>query len=264
MALRCQVQPPRVFVWTRSASSLEKIERYLPDCEATNDLATAVGPADLVVLCTPPETIAACGEALRPLLNPGAVVTDAGSVKAGIVARLHESLGPAFVGAHPMAGSERAGIEAAEAGLFRNSVCILTPVGETSPDALRIVTEFWQGVGCRTLEMSPEAHDRAVARISHLPHAAAAALVNAALAPDPTAIGLAGPGFRDTTRVAGGNETLWTEIFLQNQESLVEAIDSLQGELERFKTAIRTGDRHAVHELLGGARTLRDALRTKS
>lgn len=264
MALRRAANPPAVTLWTRRESSLPKIRSAVPGCPVTTDLAAAVREADLVVLCTPPETIAACGETLGPLLKPGAIVTDAGSVKTEIVARLHASLGPNFVGAHPMAGSDRGGIESAEAGLFDEAVCILTPVEGTSPAALAGATAFWKSVGCQTVEMPPAAHDRAVALISHLPHAAAAALVNAAVEADAGSLTVAGPGFRDTTRVAGGHEDLWTEIFLQNREALADAIDDLQVALERFKTAARSNDRAAIHSLLAGARTRRDALRTHS
>jgi prephenate dehydrogenase len=184
-------------------------------------------------------------------------VTDAGSVKARIVAALEESLGGRFIGAHPMAGSEQSGISAARPDLFDGAACILTPTPGSDPQALDEVRRFWKAAGCRICEMSPVAHDMAVARISHLPHAVAAALVHAALSKNPDAASLAGSGYRDTTRIAIGPEALWREIFLDNRDELLSAIADLEVHVGALKNALSRGDGQAIEAFLREARTLR-------
>lgn len=211
------------------------------------------------MLCTPPASIVDLGRQIVPFLDSTAAVTDAGSVKAGIVDALESVLGPRFVGAHPMAGSEQSGLSAAREELFDGACCILTPTPATDPTALAAVRELWQNVGCSLREMSPAVHDEAIARVSHLPHAAAAALVKAALERDPAAAALAGSGYRDSTRIAAGPEDLWTEIFMDNRAALADGIDDLLKSLEALQTALRKGDREAVAEFLAGARALRSS-----
>jgi prephenate dehydrogenase len=257
MALRRGDPLCDVSLWTRREASLPAVKAALPGCRVTCDLKSAVDGAEIVVLCTSPQAIENSGETLAQLLPAGTPVTDAGSVKSRIVASLEESLGGRFIGAHPMAGSEQSGISAARPDLFDGAVCILTPTPESDPGALGQVRRFWEEVGCRICEMSPGTHDMSVARISHLPHAAAAALVHAALSKNPEAVSLAGSGYRDTTRVAAGPETLWKEIFLDNREELLSGISDLQVALGVLKNALSCGDGEAVEAFLRKARFLR-------
>ena len=257
MALQRGPSPWSVSVWTRREESLPAVAAALPGCRLSCDLKTVVDGVDLVVICTPPHAIEASGESLKNLLPTATPVTDAGSVKVRIVAALEETLGGRFIGAHPMAGSEQSGIAAARKDLFDGSVCILTPGPQSNPQALEEVRKFWQEAGCRLREMSPAAHDRAVARISHLPHAVAAALVQAALLKNSDASALAGSGYRDTTRVASGPEELWREIFLDNREELLSAISDLQVHIGALKNALSGTDGEAVETFLRAARILK-------
>ncbi len=246
-----------VSVWTRREESLPAVKKALPGCRVSCDLKSAVAGADLVVLCTSPHAIENSGHQLAELLPDSTPVTDAGSVKLRIVSALEQSLGGRFIGAHPMAGSEQSGISAAQPDLFDGAVCILTPTPKSDPRALETVRQFWKEAGCRLHEMSPAVHDMAVARISHLPHAAAAALVHAALAINPEVALLAGSGYRDSTRVAAGPEDLWKEIFLDNREELLSGISDLQNSLEALKNALSRGDGEAIEAFLRKARSLR-------
>lgn len=257
MALRRRVPSWDVSLWTRREASIPSVAAALPGCRVTCDLKSAVDGAELVVLCTSPRAIENSGETLARLLPAHTPVTDAGSVKTRIVASLEKWLGGRFIGAHPMAGSEQSGISAARPDLFDGAACVLAPTPESDPQALRKVREFWEEAGCRIFEMPPGAHDRAIARISHLPHATAAALVHAALSKNPAAASLAGSGYRDTTRVAAGPETLWKEIFLDNREELLSGISDLQDALGTLKNALSRGDGEAVEDFLRKARTLR-------
>jgi len=156
-----------------------------------------------------------------------------------------------------MAGSEQTGITSARADLFDGAVCILTPTERSAPQALQAVSDLWSAAGCRIQQMSPAVHDAAIARISHLPHAAAAALVHAALTPNREFAALAGSGYRDSTRIAAGPENLWAEILLDNRKEVAAGISDLQGDLESLKSALTRGDRGAIEAFLGAARTLR-------
>ena len=257
MALQRGSSPWDVSLWTRCEESVPAVSAALPGCRLSCDLETAVEAVDIVVVCTPPRAIGDSANALKGLLPASTPVTDAGSVKARIVAAMEESLGGRFIGAHPMAGSEQSGISAARPDLFDGAMCLLTPTPKSDAGALDQVRRLWEEAGCRLCEMSPAAHDMAVARISHLPHAVAAALVHAALSNDPGIAALAGSGYRDTTRIAIGPEPLWREIFLDNREELLSAISDLQVHLGTLKNALSRGDGKAIEAFLREARTFR-------
>ena len=257
MALRRSGHFRYISIWARREAAALEAASLLPDCRVSHDLATALADSDIAVLCLSPHAIESIGPELKSYLPGHAVVTDAGSVKGKIVARLQEIFGGRFIGAHPMAGSEQSGICAARENLYDGAVCILTPTPITDPSARNLAAELWSAAGCTLQEMSPEAHDRAMARISHLPHAAAAALVHAALGVDPSLVRLAGGGYRDSTRIAGGPEGLWAEIFLDNRSEVLNGIHDLQTALETLKLGLESGNRSAVEAFLADARTLR-------
>jgi prephenate dehydrogenase len=244
-------------LWTRRAEAAEEAQRLLPRCQIATDLAAALRDCEIAVLCTSPHAIAASGPDLKKFLPAAAVVTDAGSVKEKIVTALEAELGPRFVGAHPMAGSEQSGLSAAREDLFDGAICVLTPTATTDPAALAAVRELWSAAGCVLRELGPAEHDRAVARVSHLPHAAAASLVHAAVGANPSFSELGGGGYRDSTRIAGGPESMWTEIFLDNREELLRGIADLQTALDTLKIALDNGNRTAIEDFLSDARRLR-------
>jgi prephenate dehydrogenase len=238
----------------RSEANLATARRRGLVDRTTRDPA-AIGPVDLVVLAVPVRSTAAVAGALLPHLRPGTVVTDVGSVKGEVVDAM-EALLPAdrpFVGAHPIAGSERAGAAAAQPDLFVGARCVLTPTPRTDAAALARVRALWEGVGARVEEMSPAAHDRALAWTSHVVHALAYALVRAIDAADPGAFAFGGPSLRDATRVAASPAELWRDIFLANAEAVCGAIGALSGELERLRAAIAARDPAALEALLAAA-----------
>ena len=257
MALQRGSSPWEVSLWTRREESLPAVSAILPGCRVSCDLRDAVEGAELVVICTTPLAIENSGPALAEILPASTRITDAGSVKARIVAALEKSLGGRFIGAHPMAGSEQSGISSARPDLFDAAACIVTPTPDSDPQALDTIRSLWKQAGCRLFEMSPAAHDIAVARISHLPHAVAAALVHAATLKNPEFGALAGNGYRDSTRIAIGPEKLWREIFLDNREEVLSAISDLQVHVGELKNALSRGDGDALESILRTARILR-------
>lgn len=253
MALR-RAHPDRPLrLWTRRPESLPAIAAALPEAAASTDLARVVDQAGLVVLCTAPKSIEDLCQTLATLVPPDTVVTDAGSVKASIVQAGEASLGARFIGSHPMAGSEQSGLAAARPGLFEKAACILTPTPHSSPTALAAVRDLWQSVGGIVHVVPPDEHDRLLARISHLPHAAAAALVNATASAGPAIRCLAGNGYRDTTRIAAGPAALWTEILLDNRTEILAGLRDLQHQFAILTAALEAGNAEAIQAFLSAA-----------
>lgn len=199
-------------------------------------------------------------EKIAPHLGPDASVTDAGSAKAGVVHLLEGILGDRFVGSHPMAGSEKNGIEAAQEDLFEGAVSIITPTARTRPSAMEAVRTLWHAAGCRLVELSPELHDECIARVSHLPHAIAALLVNVVSQRHPRATALAGGGYRDTTRIAGGPPAMWTEIFLENKAGLIAGLEDFTAVIEELKQMLISDDASGIEALLTRAKETRARL----
>lgn len=251
-----------VSVWARRIASCdEALQRHVADAASVH-LADAVRGADVVVLATPIPVMAGLAAQLAPHLAPDAVVTDVGSVKDCVVRDVTAALGARagqFVGSHPMAGSEHSGMAHARADLFENTACVITPGPGTADAATRTVTALWQGVGCRLVTLAPDAHDRAVAAVSHAVHLTAAALVNAAVGADgPGVLQIAGPGFRDSTRVALGPPELWHDILRANTPAVVAALHQIQDEIGAFADALADGQ--DVTDRLAAARDARRTL----
>jgi prephenate dehydrogenase len=219
----------------------------------------ASADAELVVVCTPVQRIAADVREVAARSRCRAIVTDAGSVKGAICADLADGLprGVSFVGAHPLAGSEKTGWEHADAELFQERTCIVTPCVHDGPPAVEVVESFWQALGMRTQRMSADEHDRILALTSHLPHAAAAALASL-LTDDVSAF--AATGFRDTTRIAAGDPNLWAGIFQLNARNVGTQIDALMERLSELRSLISRQDAQGVHTWLSAARQQRDRL----
>jgi cyclohexadieny/prephenate dehydrogenase len=243
----------------RRPESLRQAQAVGAIDEGVTELAAAVRQAGLVVFCTPVDRIAEQVLTAAAACTAGTLLTDAGSTKAAIVRAVEGRLpaGVAFVGSHPLAGSEKRGPEFADAELFQGRVTVVTRTPATDPAALERVCAFWQALGSRCRVMSPADHDRALALTSHLPHLVASAL--AGLLPAELHE-LTATGFRDTTRVAAGDPSLWTGIFLQNRPALMDRLGALQDRLMEFKAALMTGDQAAIDALLTQGKKARDAL----
>ena len=214
--------------------------------EATLELSKGVSGADVVVLAAPVRASISLLTQMSPYLGPASVVTDMGSTKAAICREARRILGPGrFVGGHPMAGSHRSGIQVARADLFQGACYAFVREPETPARSSCVLEEMARGVGAKPLWMTAEDHDRLVARISHLPHLAACALVECADACEISgtrAVELAASGFRDTTRIAAGNPSMWTDICLTNQAAVLECLDEYMDALAHLREKI-TGER---------------------
>jgi prephenate dehydrogenase len=218
--------------------------------------------ADLVMLATPVGQMPQLLDAMAPAVGPATVLTDAGSTKQDVVAAARAHLGAAlsrFVPGHPIAGTEHSGADAALAGLFRDRNVVLTPLSETDPQALARVSGYWTRCGARVHLLDPARHDAILAAVSHLPHLLAFALVSE-LASRPEAaefVAYSGSGFRDFTRIAASEPTLWRDVCLANRVALRGELAAYQARLERIDALLARGDADGLRALFAGASAAR-------
>ena len=252
----------KIAVWTRRSQSLPSIRSALPKAEVGTEISLAQS-SDLVVLAAPPAALPELVRSILPYLSPGTLVTDVSSVKDSVENKVAPLLqGKArWIGSHPMAGSEDSGISAARTGLFQNAPVILTPTSSTPSTTTADASSFWQALGARVLTMTPQSHDEQVARISHLPHFISSALVMAA---GKKSLPLAGPGYRDTTRVAAGPSKLWTEILLENRREILAALKDFRNSVDGLATALDRGDAQSLEKILDEAAKIRRTLSPSS
>jgi prephenate dehydrogenase len=231
---------------------------------AVTELDAGVREADVVLLAAPVLAIEGLLERVWRAAPDGALVTDVGSTKRNIVRaaeRLAATRPLAFVGSHPLAGSEQAGYRVARADLFRGATVVVTPTERTELAALKKITELWEALGARVTALDPETHDRTVAAISHLPHLIACALVDGAGRVEPAALELAARGFRDTTRIAAGDPDMWTEIFLANRDALTAGIEAFREALADLQRVIDAGRVEPLRAELARIKAIREQLR---
>lgn len=242
----------RVVGYSHRDSTRRTARQYEVAHEIADSLQQAVAEADMVILATPIQTFEDYFKQISPYLKDGCIVTDVGSTKTlpHQWAAAHLPKGVFYVGSHPIAGSEKRGVEFARDDLLANARCVLTKVRGTSKAAIAVLEEFWSKLGCNVEVMSPTNHDRIFGMVSHLPHITAAALVNSVSQQN---IKFAGRGFIDTTRVASGPSNVWTDILMTNSATCVEAIEKLVSQLQILQDAIAAGDAQKVNKILDQA-----------
>jgi cyclohexadieny/prephenate dehydrogenase len=264
MAVKQRGIAAKVVTWSRRPQTREKCLSQ-DWCDAVFESPEeAVAGSDFVVVCTPVETIAPLLARIAQSLAKGALITDVGSTKSLICREARHALAQTsatFIGSHPMAGSEQAGMEHAQADLFVNAACILTPLDDAQAEQIAQISTFWEALGMILTTVTPEAHDEIVAHISHLPHLLASTLCSQLASKDANWRNLAGGGLRDSTRVASGNPTLWKQILEQNSEEVLRAIDGFEQELHQLKAALLNKDTLGVVSLLERGKNYRDRLR---
>ncbi|MFM6985642.1 MAG: prephenate dehydrogenase [Hydrogenophaga sp.] len=222
----------------------------------------AVANADLVLIAVPVAATGSALEAIRPRIADGTLIMDVGSTKRDVVTVARPALAQHighFVPAHPIAGKELAGVEHADAMLYAGRQVILTPTQDTYASRVEQARQLWTALGCQVRLMSPEAHDAAFAAVSHLPHLLAFALMNAiGNQPDaPAFLSLAGPGFRDFTRIAASDPAVWRDILIANKEEVLAQTRHFRQALEALETAIGSDRRDALQAMIDAASTTR-------
>jgi prephenate dehydrogenase len=259
LALRQRNLAEKIVGIGRRQESLRVARRVGAVTNTSIDLPKGVADAELVIICTPVGRIVEDVRQAAAHCREGALITDAGSTKRAIVETLDGELprGCRFLGSHPLAGSEKSGPSHADADLFEGRIAIITPTRNTRAEDFDLLEQFWSGLGSMVVQMAADEHDRTLALTSHLPHAVAAVL--ATMVPE-SLFRLAGSGFLDTTRIAAGDPELWRQIFSQNRDNLLSALDVYEAKLKAFANALRQGDDSEMAKLLTIAKTNRDAL----
>ena len=223
----------------------------------------AVADADLVIACVPVGQYGALTQEIAKHLKPGSIFSDVGSVKGSVVRDVlpHLSANVNFVPAHPLAGTERSGPDSGLADLFLNRWCILTPLPNTDRQAVATATAFWQALGSYVEVMTPDHHDHVLAITSHVPHLIAFTIFHTALnyerSTDSEVMKYSAGGFRDFTRIASSNPTMWRDIFLSNRDAILDILDQFTGDLKEFADAVRSGDADKLMSSLSTSRLTR-------
>ncbi|WP_353090523.1 prephenate dehydrogenase/arogenate dehydrogenase family protein [Methylibium sp.] len=252
----------RVVGYSKSPSTTEKAKRLGVIDTAAESALLAVSGSDLVLLAVPVAATEATLKAIRHLVEPGVMLMDVGSTKRDVVdaARrvLKDKVG-CFVPAHPITGKEVSGIENADAYLYANRQVILTPLAQTDAALVQKATDVWAAIGCQVLKMSPENHDAAFAAVSHLPHLLAFAYF-ASVAKQPAGrdfLSLAGPGFRDFTRIAASDPVMWRDVLMSNREEILKQSQRFRHTLDALEHVMKLGNSEALEDLIRNASEMR-------
>jgi cyclohexadieny/prephenate dehydrogenase len=252
-----------IAVQSRRQVTVDAAQRLGLGDSYTIDPVQAVTDADLVIACVPVGAFAAVAQAIAPALAPGTIVTDVGSVKRSVISQMQPHLpeNVHFVPSHPVAGTEQSGPEAGLAGLFDNRWCILTPPAGTDPKAIERVQEFWQALGMHVEFMDAEHHDLVLAITSHIPHLIAYNIVGTANDVEAVTrsevMKYAAGGFRDFTRIAASDPTMWRDVFLHNKDAVLEMLGRFSEDLTALQRAIRWGDGETLFNLFSRTRDIR-------
>jgi cyclohexadieny/prephenate dehydrogenase len=253
-------------VSTRTADTLERARALDLGDSYVTDPADAVRDADLVVISVPVGASQDVALAIRDNLKPGAIVTDVGSTKSSVIAQMapHMPEGVHFIPGHPLAGTEKSGPDAGFAELFTNRWCILTPLEGTDPDALARLSTFWQACGSNIDTMDPQHHDMVLAIVSHLPHIIAYNIVGTAddleAVTKSEVIKYSASGFRDFTRLAASDPTMWRDVCLNNRDAILEMLARFSEDLSSLQRAIRWGDGEKLFDLFTRTRAVRRSI----
>ncbi len=251
---------------TRSETTLKRAEELGLGDSYTTNAAEAVRDADLVIVSVPVGSSGQVAQDIAPALKPGAILTDVGSTKGSVIAQMQPHVPPGvhFIPGHPLAGTEKSGPDAGFADLFENRWCIFTPLPDTDPAALEKLSEFWRRCGSNIDTMDPQHHDMTLAIVSHLPHIIAYNIVGTAddleSVTKSEVIKYSASGFRDFTRLAASDPTMWRDVCLHNKDAILEMLARFSEDLASLQRAIRWGDGEKLFDLFTRTRAVRRSI----
>ena len=255
-----------VVIATRSAETLKRAEELQLGDRYTTSSAEAVGDADLVIVSVPVGASEAVAREIAGSLKPGAIITDVGSTKASVIAQMqpHMPGNVHFIPGHPLAGTEKSGPDAGFPGLFAGRWCIFTPLEGTDEKALAALSRFWETLGSKIDVMDPEHHDKVLAIVSHLPHLIAFNIVGTAddlgTVTESEVIKYSASGFRDFTRLAASDPTMWRDVCLHNKDAILEMLARFSEDLAYLQRAIRWGEGDKIFDLFTRTRAIRRSI----
>jgi len=262
-AIRCKNSSVRIIGWAKQMEEKASCEQHGICNRVVNHLEEAVNGSDVVVVCTPPDVISGLIQEFIGELKPGAIIMDVGSTKEQICHEVLKISGAngCFVGAHPMAGSEKSGIVHAQEDLFKGKVCFLTPTNDTTMQTKEKAKLFWERLNMRVIEVTPEEHDEIVACVSHLPHILANILCVHLKQENLSWGEYVGQGFKDMTRIADGNPDLWRAIIEQNRNPIVQQLKAFKEVLTEVIESIQMKNGRSLHAFLEQGKVVREDLR---
>jgi len=266
LALQDKALVERVVGFSPSEGTRQKALQRGVIHQAAASAAQAVEGSDVVLIAVPVSYTATCLREIAPHLRKDCLLMDVGSTKGDVVAAARAALGDklgCFLPAHPIAGKAQAGVDHAESTLYQDRALILTPLAHNTPAQIAQATALWQAIGSRVHQMTPEAHDQTFAAVSHVPHLLAFAQMNGLLqqAEGEAFLKLAGPGFRDFSRIAAGDPAVWRDIFSANRPQVLAQLGQFQSALNKLQQSIENNDLQALHRLIDQASQARSAWR---
>ena len=253
LAVKKKLLAEKIVVWARSENTAKNALEKLPVDQVEKNPSVSVKGSQLVVLCTPVETITSILNSIIDDLDASCIVTDVGSVKSEIckdAQNLFKKSKSSFIGAHPMAGSEKAGMDHANEHLFSNRTCIITPDDNTDSEQLKKLTLFWEHLGMKSILMNPQEHDAKLSQLSHLPHLVSSVLAHSLHDKIDEAPMLCGQGLRDTVRIAGGSPELWAGIIEQNKINILESVEKFEESFQTVRNLISQNDFNGLQAFL--------------
>ena len=253
LAVKKKLLAEKIVVWARSENTAKNALEKLPVDQVERNPSVSVRGSQLVVLCTPVETITSILNSIIDDLDESCIVTDVGSVKSEIcknAQNLFKKSKSSFIGSHPMAGSEKAGMDHANEHLFSNRTCIITPDDNVDSKQLKKLTLFWEHLGMKSILMNPQEHDAKLSQLSHLPHLVSSVLAHSLYDKIDEAAMLCGQGLRDTVRIAGGSPELWAGIIEQNKINILESVEKFEESFQIVRNLISQNDFNGLQEFL--------------
>ena len=253
-------------IWARSEKSVNNAAQKFPFARIEKGLEESVRGSDLIIICTPVETIGDILKQIKPFLGESSLVTDVGSIKGTICNIAQQTLGDSmasFIGSHPMAGSEKSGMEFSDPMLFINRACILTPMDNFKESDLLSLRKFWEKMGMVVQILDPASHDKIIADLSHLPHLISSILAHSLAEIQEEAQKLGGQGLADTTRIAEGDANLWSNILLENKKNLIPALQNFKRSLDSVELSLEEGDIDKLRDFLEEGKEFRHSLQSK-
>ncbi|MBF0318121.1 MAG: prephenate dehydrogenase/arogenate dehydrogenase family protein [Nitrospirae bacterium] len=259
MAVKEKALAGRVCGYGRNENNLKRAKEKGIIDEYSLTIGEVGRGCDLLIFASPVGVFLELAGGIAPYLSKGAIVSDMGSVKGRLVYEMEEAMPPgvSYVGAHPIAGNDKSGLDAAVSDLFKDVNCILTPTNNTNDTALKTVSVLWKTLGCNIKTLTPEKHDEIFSSISHMPHIAAYALVNAIKMIDEEYLNFSGTGFLDTTRIAMSSPQMWIDICMLNKDAILKHLATYMESIKAIINSIRANDRDGLYQHFEQAKTLR-------
>ncbi len=254
-------QVEQVFGYGKGKESLAKAKELGAIDEFSLDIGKAINGAEMVVIATPVDSIEEVFRLIRPHISKSTIITDVGSTKTSIIDSAKSVFGEVptnFIPAHPIAGKENSGVDYSDPDLFINKRVILTPLENSEPEAIKIVTNFWESLGAIVETMNATNHDDLLAMTSHLPHMLAFSLMDYLISTNPKAIDYAAGGFKDFSRIASGDSVMWRDICLNNAKEITKHIENYQQSLSKLSELINQQNSDGLEELFMEAKSARD------